>query len=273
MENVYLWTPSGRMVQGHPMDTQTKDMDGNLLTNKDGQPRVKYFLAIAIAKTDPAWPAFYSQLQAVGQAGFPQGQSLQPDFSWKVTDGDDPVNAAKPGFPGCWILKCSNGFKPDVYDENSQVIVTKEQLHRGDFVRANVSISANGSTTRPGVYVNPRFVQKTGYGEEIKTGPDAVALMAATPATLPPGASAVPLTPAIISTPAVPVPGAVPVAVPPVPVPVAVPPVPVAPVAQPDFINPVAVPQMTAAAAGQTYEAMIALGWNDATLRANGYMI
>jgi hypothetical protein len=29
---------------------------------------------------------------------------------------------------------------------------------------------------------------------------------------------------------------------------------------------------MTAKAAGQTYAAFIAAGWNDATLKANGYM-
>ena len=113
-------TPVMRMVQGSVDEAQTKDQQGNPRVIKSGpnagQPNPQYFLGGAVAKNDPAWPAFWELLcrqafadfpnlfphgiDAIIQAGGPQVWFTQPPqghaqpwvmhplFSFKVADGD-----------------------------------------------------------------------------------------------------------------------------------------------------------------------------------------
>lgn len=235
-DKIDILTPVGRMVQGHPFDEQTKDAKGNPLLVKTGpnigQPRVEYFLAIAVPKTDPQYAAFFQQIQLTAQAGFPGGESQLPTFAWKIKDGDDPKYKDKIGFPGHWVINCSGGFQPKVFTAGgASQIVDSKQIKRGDYVRVYLSVRGNGQpASQAGVYLNPSMVELVGYGEEIISGPSGDAVFGATPAALPAGASATPVasaTPIAAGAPSVAAP------VPPAP---AAPAAPVTPA--PDFLNP-----------------------------------
>lgn len=255
-----ILTPVGRMVQGDPFKSRNTNMEGKPLVNQKGEPRVEYFFAIAIPKTDPGWPAVHQVIQAEAQAGFPGGQFNLDTFSWKIIDGDLPVNAQKEGFPGNWVLRCTSGWAPKIYTlKGAEIIVNPEELKRGYYIRTLIKVKPNESSTKPGVYINPVLIERVGFGQEIQSGPDGAQVFGGAPVTqLPPGASATPLasvTP--ISSGVTP-----PVATPP---PVAAVPPPVTP--------PAVVHQMTAKAGGATYEQMIAQNWTDALLLEHGMML
>lgn len=207
-------TPVARLVQGHPMEKQTKDMQGAALTVKTGpnagQPTQRYFVGVAIPKTDPGWPAFWSLVHQAARAGFPtlfdaNGNCLARDFAFKVADGDrntvdrpgDRPNNQKEGFPGHWVLKCSSSFPPKVfyagrYQPHEQ-IQDPNVIKRGYYVRVAGTIEANGNQQKPGVYVNLSMVELVALGQEIVSGPDAAAVFGGAPAAaLPPGATPLP---------------------------------------------------------------------------------
>lgn len=208
-------TPVMRMVQGNPFEKQTKDQLGNPLTIKTGpqagQPTQRYFLAGAIRKDDPAWPAFWRLLQGAAMAGFPSlfnpqtGECLSRDFSFKVADGDSTMiskpgetpNAQKPGFAGHWIVKFSSSFAPKVFYAGHyaphEEITDPKVLQRGYYVRVSGSTQANGNPQKPGIYVNLNMVEFAGVGDVIATGPDANAAFGGTAAQLPQGAQPLPM--------------------------------------------------------------------------------
>jgi hypothetical protein len=214
------------------------------------------------------------------------------------------------GWKGHWILKFSGGFAPKVYrPEPSGMVQVMEAdyVKPGYFIEVAGTVDGNGSQSQPGIYLNHSMVCFRGYGPEISFGPDANDAGFGQSA-LPAGAS---MTPAASTVPmpatAAPVTGAYPapapsatVAAPPPPIPVqpnpqflqvpvnpssvaAMPPVPAIPsspavVAAPPAPPPPATaspssgPQMTAKAAGASYQAFISAGWTQANLIAEGYM-
>ncbi len=261
-----ILTPVGRMVQGDPFKSRNTNMEGKPLVNQKGEPRVEYFFAIAIPKTDPGWPAVHQVIQAEAQTGFPGGQFNLPTFSWKIVDGDLPANVQKEGFPGNWILRCTSGWAPKIYTERgSSIIVNSEELKRGYYIRTLIKVKPNESSTKPGVYLNPVLVERVGYGAEIQSGPDGAQVFGGTPVTqLPPGASATPLANVTPISPGV----APPIAA--VPPPIAATPPPIAAVPPPIAA---VVHQMTAKAGGATYEQMIAQNWTNALLLEHGMML
>ena len=209
-----ILTPVGRMVYGDCFKANTTDAEGKPLVVKfganAGQPRVDYSIGIAIPKTDPGYPALRAQIDQVARASFPhlfdqQGNCSFPTFAFKITDGDSQVpnrRGNKPcdqiGYAGNWILNFSNGFAPKVVTAGGESSITDpEGLKRGYFIRIVGSVKGNGSENQPGVYLNHSMVEMVAYGEVIETGPDAKAILGATPITtpLPAGASATPLAP------------------------------------------------------------------------------
>ncbi len=259
-------TPVGRLVQGNPFEANTTNMKGKPLTNSDGSARVEFFVAIAIAKTDPGWAALWAQLQAVAQAGFPGGQSVNPKFSWKIIDGDDPKVSQKEGFPGHWVMRFSNGFPPTVYTKDGVAVITDPSgVKRGDYVRLYGDVVANGKLDEgeSGVYLNWRAMELIGYGEAIKSGPDGAAVFGgANSAALPAGASTTPVagTPLDAGGPGGPAANAQ---------------APSGPGGPGGPAGAAAAPahQMTAKAGTFTYEQFIAKGHTDATLIAEGLMV
>lgn len=301
-------TPVGRLVQGDLFEAQTKDAQGNLRVVKKGpnmgQPNPQYFIAVAFAKNDPAWPAFFAILDRVARAGFPnlfpnpQQGCVHPGFAWKVVDGDGvdssgKPNSAKEGFAGHWVVRFASSYAPRCFHKGQyaphEQITDPKLIRRGFYVRVAGSVAGNGEAQKPGLYVNLDMVELSGYGPEIVSGPDAAEAFGGTAAQLPPGASPTPMAtptpgPGMTAPPMTAAPGAGPgmVAPPMTGAPavgpgVAAPGVGVAPPVTPNtaYMTPPPQParQMTAAANGMTYEQAIGLGWTDDLLRQHGMML
>lgn len=278
-------TPVGRLVGGSIYEPQTKDYQGRPLVAKDGvTPRVDYTFGVAIPKsagvTHWSQEAWGAPIWDLANAEFKNGETQRHDFSSKIIDGDSTIpNKAgrKPcdseGYKGHWVVWFSGGYAPKVYNaDGSQQILEPNAVKRGYYVQVFGNVSDNKPSQTAGLYMNHTYVALSAYGEEISSAPDVSAAKFGG-APLPAGASATP-TPAFSpAPPAAPVP---PTAVPPA---APVPPVAVTP--NPAILNagvPPAPPvppvrQMTALANGATYEQMIALGWTDALLIQNGYML
>lgn len=229
MAKTRFTTPPMRMVQGDVDEAQTKDMQGNLRVVKSGpnagQPNPQFFLAGAIAKNDPTWPAFWELMvrqafadfpnlfphgvDAIIAAGGPQAWFAQApqghtmpwvmgDFSWKITDGDSSVvregklinYAEREGWAGCWVIRFGSSYPPRVFDAGHyaahEQIQTKGFIKRGYYIRVSGSTEGNGNAQRPGLYLNLDMVERTAIYHEIVVGPDASAAFAA-PAALPAG--------------------------------------------------------------------------------------
>ena len=167
-----LTTPVGIMVQGHPLRPITKDMQGRPLTFSDGSPRQSFFLAIAVSKTNEKIKDFLDGVKEIANDEFPRlrGNLEFPskNFAWKITDGDDPNESHKKGFAGCWVIKMSNSFCPEVVDLDSREdILSETGLKCGDYVRAVVSVKGNYNKEKPGVYMNVVSVGKIMDGDPI----------------------------------------------------------------------------------------------------------
>ncbi|GAH16243.1 unnamed protein product, partial [marine sediment metagenome] len=154
-------TPVGRIVQGDAFKPNTTNQLGQPLVDKHGQPRVDFFMALAVEKNNPDWPDFKAELDQVAAAAWPGGQSLAPNFSFKIADGDGfddhgKPNNAKEGFAGCWVLKASNGFAPQRVTTGGVSVINEGtgMLKRGDFARFVVTSSGNNNPQKPGIYIN-----------------------------------------------------------------------------------------------------------------------
>ena len=196
---------SGRLVQGDVFTAQDKDMKGRPMTDQKGNPKVHYFMAVAVHKAAPDLRAAMDGIQAVAMAGFPGGQqTARPDFAWKIVDGDRPENAGKEGFPGHLIFRFTSGFPFRPVTKNAErPIVDQAEIKRGYYVRVFFTVAANGDQQKPGVYLNGSIVELLGYGPEISAGPDASGIIkGAGQAVMPMGAMATP-----VSAPQYPQPG------------------------------------------------------------------
>ena len=288
-----ITTPAGRLVSGHPWD-KFPVMDFNDKSkpklNTLGEHVHERYVALAIAKNHPEWNDFWAKVQAIGTQGY--NNVVPVGMSWKYTDGDDAKFASRDGFPGNHIIHMSTQFETKVVDNMGEQILEPSQCKTGDFADILVTVTCDGHTSMPSIYVAPQIIRRLGFGAAIIGGAN-VADMAPAPAA-PAGSSVAPvggapMAPAVeaaavaaalaphstapvtpAGAPAVPPQApAAPVAtnpvVPAAPVP-SVPPVPPAAITSPTNV-------MTAKAKGQTYEAMVAVGWTDAQLISEGYMI
>ncbi len=290
--SINLTSPVGRIVQGELWKAQpVLDKVTKLQKiGKDGRPMIQHYFALAIPKqpghTHWAQTEWGQKIWAEGHRAHPNF-APHPTFSWKVEDGDSATpnkvgkkNCDREAFPGNWILKFRSGFPPKTYNANGSEVVPADALKTGYYAQVNFGVEGNTGDS-PGVYLNPVMVALAGYGPEIVSGPDVSEAGFGQGVTLPPGASAVPVA-------ALPLAPAAPAYVPPTGAPAApflptgVPGVnpsspPVTP--NPAFLGvpppPPAAPvrQMTAKAAGATYEQLIAANWTDALLVQHGLML
>jgi len=281
-------------VAGDLYTGSDKDADGKprlIKTGQNaGQPSTQFFFAVAIPKTPGkahwAHEAWGAEFWAVGNAAFPK-IAESPTFAFKVKDGDSAVPDTKgnkpcerEGYPGNWIVSIASQFAPSIVNENgSAYLLDKDYVKRGYYVQVLVTIDGNGSTQRPGIFVNPRLVSFQGFGPEIKTrvdpgsvgfgaGPKPTGVLSApvggmaAPVGLPPAlpGAAASLPSAMPAPTAVqPSPGFL---APPAAAPAPLPPPPAAPVRR-----------MTDKAQGNTYEGLIAQGWTEALLIQHGLMV
>jgi len=209
-----ILTPVGRLVQGSAFEPNTTDAEGHALVVREGpnkgQPRVEFFMAIAVPKTDPGLAKVFADIHAEARESFPnqfdaQGNCINPQFAMKYLDGDSQIpntRGIRPcdqeGFPGCWVFRLTTGFKPNVYNTGGLELLTDaSSVQRGYYIRIYGSVRGNDSTQRPGVYLNASLVEFIAYGKVIQSGPDGAAIFGGAPAVgaLPAGASATPLAP------------------------------------------------------------------------------
>lgn len=283
MDEIFITSPVGRLVQGDVHKGKTTDDKGQPLVVKSGpnagQPRTDYFFTLAIPKAgEQSWQQtpWGQEIAAFAHSAWPQGQHSFPDFSWKIDDGDSTipnkvgrVNANTDGFPGNWIVRFSGGFAPQLVNKDgTEKIMQDGAIKRGYYIQVYFGVKSNQNTKSPGLYVSPKIVALNAYGEEIKGVELDATSVGFGQSAAPVGAMAVP--PAALGAVAAPVPPAAPVpSAPPVAAPVAAPP------PNPAILQPPAAPpakQLTDKAGGATYEQLIAAGWTDELLIANGYM-
>jgi hypothetical protein len=191
----YIVTPIGRLVQGDPFTPKTTDMKGKPRTDKQGNPRSEWFIALAIAKSDPGLNAFKSAIATAAQQDWPGGEWQRSDFFWKMVDGDTQEHHSKTGFSGHFVFRMTNGYPIKIYTKDGeQQIVDQSQIKRGDYFRASVSVKGNGDQTNPGIYINVWLLEHLGYGEEIVGGPTAKEVFGSNAVTyIPPGLSKTPV--------------------------------------------------------------------------------
>lgn len=280
-----ILTPPGRIVRGDLYQGYDTNAEGQPLTVKTGpnigKPRIDYFFAVAIPKAGEAhWSAtpWGAIIAAVGMGAFPQAYQAAT-FAWKVVDGDSQVKDLKgrtpsdgEGYKGHWVLSFSSGYPPKVYtDGGERLLPEPNAVKPGYWIQVSGTVDGNGSTQRPGVYLNHNLVCFVRADAEIKRGPDATAVGFQKGGGMPPGV--IPGAGAVGFAP----PGTPTLVAPVVPAAVVAPP---ATAVAPSFslLMPAvpAVPparRMTGLANGATYEALIAGGWTDALLLQHGLML
>lgn len=208
-------TPVGRLVQGSPLEPQTKNMQGQPLMTKSGQPTQRFFCAVAFKKTDPAFAALYGLMVQAARASFPhlfnaQGACTHPKFSWKIVDGDGVddngrPNAQKEGFAGNYVVRFQSSFAPRCFYAGKyqphEAILDPKALPRGYYVRVAGTIEGNDDVNKPGLYVNLGMLELVGGqpSDIIQSGPDAGAVFGGQAAQLPAGVA-----PVAMSAPAMP---------------------------------------------------------------------
>lgn len=288
-----LTLPPGRLVKGSLYKANTTDAEGKPLVTKSGpnagQPRNDFYCEIAVPKgAEQHWAhtPWGGEMWRIGTTAFPQ-QSQRPDFAWKVIDGDSTIpnkNGKVPnqqaGYPGCWVLRLSSGYKSPLFIQSGGQWVQVQQddyANPGDFVQAQITVNDNGSQQQAGIYINHRMFAFIGYGERIFSGPDANSAGFGQ-APLPAGASATP--PAGAPMPAMPAPPGAAAPAPLIPglpgAPGAPMPPPAAPMAPP---QPPAPPMPAAPAdplvgvpgAAHTVAGLRAAGWSDDQIVSGGY--
>lgn len=205
-----LTLPMGRFVGGDLYSPKTTDSEGRPMVYKNGektgQPRVDYYVAYAIPK-DPAAPAWYQtdwgkDICAAGFAFF--GNTAQrTDFAWKITDGDSTIPNTKQkrpcdneGYPGHWILHLGRSSAPVIVNQDGKAPILPTAadptpVKRGFYVQAGISVTSNGSTQNPGIFLNHNAVSLQFAGQVISSGPD-VAGMGFGGNAMPAGAQALP---------------------------------------------------------------------------------
>lgn len=249
--------PIGRFVQGNLYEAQVKT------DQKTGQPQIHpaghanagqpvkaFFILVAYAKTDPAFPPFRELLAVQARADWPQyhdanGNCTNPTFANKIIDGDGADEKGRPwsereGFAGHWVVRYGTTFPPKVMEWDPAIGGWKEtekgKIKLGDYIKVSGSTQTNKSAQSPGMHVNPELVAFVREGERIVLGVTADAAFGPGP-----GGAA------------------------PAPGPTPPPPTPAAPV-------PPGGPIMLPAANGVPYADFIAKGWTDAQLIAQGMM-
>ena len=182
-----LLTPVGRLVQGSLYDPQTTDAENRPLVYKtgpnQGQPRQQFFFALAIPKgSEQHWAStpWGAKVWEIAHKGFPNGQTNNPAFAWKIKDGDSTIPnkvgrrpCDQEGFPGHWILNFSGSFAPSIFNEDgSQQLLDPNMVNLGDYIQVYGQVADNESQQQPGVYLNPSMVALAGYGKRIIIGAD-----------------------------------------------------------------------------------------------------
>jgi len=241
-------------VQGSASRGNTTDFYDQPLVWKSGanagQPRVEYYVGLAIEKTAPGVAEFFAQLtQCATEA---RSGVIPPNYAYKFLDGDGVDSGGKPyadreGHAGHWIFRFTTSFAPKCYKDNGSgqmIEIPAEEVKSGYFVQLAGSVEDNRDVNKPGLFLNLNMVNLVAFGQEINGGPDANEVFKGAPGALPAGASTTPPAPANqFAGMAAPVPAPAPAApAAPAPVPAAPAAVPAAPAAVAPPVAPAPAP-------------------------------
>ena len=270
-------TGIGRWVGGSIWKGSDKDDKGVPLMYakgpQQGQPFQKISFGIAFSKQDPSFAQLKQQVEAEAARLWPQGQTQNPSFAWKIIDGDSTVPNSKghkpcdrEGYPGNWVVWFQGTEniegKPRVYDMDRMQITDENLVKRGYYVRVCGTVTSNENSNKPGIYFNYQLIQFMGYGNVIQGGPDVDTAFGQQAAYVPEGMSAAPavapVPPPVASAPPVP-------PTPPAPAAVPTPPVPPPPAPAPDFAEG---PKMCKD--GNTVQSYLDAGWTEDQLKTQG---
>lgn len=283
-------TPTGRIVQGDPhrMEPRIDDKTKQPKLKADGSQMVSSYIALAIPKNDPEWPAFKAMCDEEAKQAWPLDHIRQHrDFATKIEDGDSTEpnkkgkrNCDREGFAGHWVVKFGSGYPPTVNvwltaaqaSEMGRVPPGKQaidgwyaspggEVNLGDYVKVAGSIDTNKSAESPGMYMNYNQCALQRKGVPIVVGVDANEAFGSAPPPAAGGSSAPP--PAAQTAQ---MGGSYTGYMDPTPPPPAADAPPPPPASK-------AGPTMTAKAGATTYEQFTAKGWTLKALVENGYVL
>jgi len=199
---VQFLTPVGRIVWGHPANSQKKkDQNTGAVIVRDGKEVEQWSFGVAFSKADFSAGVYPYLLQEASTA-FPNGTPQQ--FAWKFKDGDGVDHLGKPfntreGYAGNVVLTVSTeSFAPPIYkyENGAYRQLSANEIKCGDYIALNLNVKFNGATgtKTPGLYINPNGLVHVGYGQEIiSSGANPDELFAGANFALPAGASATPI--------------------------------------------------------------------------------
>ena len=196
-------TPVGRLLSGSAGDQEAvTDNQNNPKKNDAGEPLFQYRVSVAFQKTQQSWwdePGFGGTILAAGQGDWPQGQWQNPDFSWKITDGDSQIPNKRgkkpcemPNHAGHWILTFKTAFAPAMVNADGSQAIAADTFYRGCYVQVHSTVRGNNTPSNAGVYLNHDAIAFAAHGERINSGPDTTAVGFGG-GQLPPGASQQPI--------------------------------------------------------------------------------
>lgn len=192
----------GRVVWGSMKKSKKKvfGTQTDYIDPKTGQTVDQWAFGLAVPKPTPQssqgevenFQKLWQALCAEGaKAGFPNPG--HGNFAWKFDDGDGVKDNNQPypqHFKGCLVIACKTLFplKLMAWEGNTIVQVTDDQIKCGDYCQVALNISAHDAPNA-GLYINPSFVARFGFGEAIVNTPDPATIFGATPPPMPQGAS------------------------------------------------------------------------------------
>ena len=174
-----ILTPLARLVQGSLTQKVTTDYFDKPLDH------VEYFIAISIPSHTKEGAEFRQKIWDFGRDNL-QKFWESTDFNWKMNDGNDPKYEGKDGFKGCTIYKLKTRFAIQTVDNTGQVL-PHSRIKLGDYVFVQISVAANLTQNKEGIYLNPEWVSLQQEGEAIISGPSPAAALAERAAGGPPG--------------------------------------------------------------------------------------
>lgn len=198
-----VWV-SGDLFKGkQKVDPNTRQP----VMGKNG-PVTEFGFGLAVRKVDlqntgkgqpgEVWAAMFEEARTIYPSGLP------PTFAMKYKDGDTDIDhngvpfRQRKGYEGCIVLNCLTTLpiKFVKWDTNTKTnVVINEGIKCGDYVNVQLNIKAHPpkGQGKPGLYLNPMFVQFLGYGEEIVSASSGDMVFGNQAPPMYPGASEVPV--------------------------------------------------------------------------------
>lgn len=213
---------TGRMVWGGVTAQVKKNYQTKQpVLNEKGEQVLEYVFGLAIPKPTQGCSQdqinnFNTIMSAIATEGAKfrgQIQTLQgpngpflmgsPGFAWKFVDGDgpkiengQPTNEMYPEYyKGCVVVACKTSIPLKLHVwENGKLrqVMSDEEIKCGYWVQVSLNVKGHPAPNA-GVYINPGFVARFAYGEEIVNTPDPSTVFGTQAPALPPGASAMPV--------------------------------------------------------------------------------